>query len=244
MRLHRRIGIRAVQRKGQSSAMSTPSEVATPVEPAAERWAALAEVALIFGLFTVFLWGGRDLIPGSSAVFIVSMLVLLFCLHRRSRESARELGLRWDTFSAALRLLFPIVISVATMVIIYSIIADTARFPAWPKIPGVLLSFVVSGFLQQYVLLGFFYRRLARVLHSPSHATLATAAVFAVLHVPNTFLTVVTFLAGILCVMIYRRAPNLFATGLMHGLLSFTLSFGLPLEVNDAMRVGSHHIPL
>src|SRR5688500_8325481 len=111
--------------------MSTPLEVATPVEPAAERWTALAEVTLIFGLFTVFLWGGRDLIPGSSAVFIVSMLVLLFCLHRRSRESARALGLRWDTFGAALRMLFPIVISVATVVIIYSIIADTARFPAW-----------------------------------------------------------------------------------------------------------------
>jgi len=224
--------------------MSTPLEIASPLEPAAERWTALAEITLIFTLFTGFLWGGRDLIPGSSVAFIASMLVLLFWLHRRSRESAQVLGLRWDTFGAALRLLFPIVISVATVVVIYSMVAATARFPPWPEIPRVLLSFVVSGFLQQYVLLAFFGRRFTRALRSPRYAILASAAVFALLHLPNPFLTVVTFLAGILCATIYQRAPNLFANGLMHGLLSFVLSFGLPLEVNDAMRVGSHHIPL
>jgi membrane protease YdiL (CAAX protease family) len=224
--------------------MSIPIEITSPLEPAAERRTALVEVVLIFSLFNAFLWGGRDLIPGSSAVFIASMLALLFWLHRRSHESARDLGLRWDTFGAALRWLLPIVVSVGALVVLYSIVAARGRFPPWFELPQVLLSFVVSGFLQQYVLLGFFYRRLARLLPSPRYAIVATAAIFALLHLPNTFLTVVTFLAGILCTLIYRRAPNLFASGLMHGLLSFVLSFGLPLEVNDAMRVGSHHIAL
>jgi hypothetical protein len=224
--------------------MSTPLEINSPLEPAAQRWNALAEITLIFGLFVGFLWGGRDLIPGGSKVFIVSMLLLLFWLHRRSRESAQALGLRWDTFGAALRSLFPIVISVVSAVVIYSRIAATAHFPPWPALPRVLLSFVVFGFLQQYVLLGFFNRRFARVLHSPRYVILATATTFALLHLPNPFLTVVTFLAGILCTVIYQRAPNLLANGLMHGLLSFVLSCGLPLEVTDAMRVGSHHIAL
>jgi membrane protease YdiL (CAAX protease family) len=108
----------------------------------------------------------------------------------------------------------------------------------------VLVTFIGSGLLQQYVLLGFFGRRFARIFASPNIAVLATASVFALLHLPNYFLTVVTFLAGLLCCAVYRRAPNLWASGLLHGVLSFVLSFGLPLEVNDAMRVGSHHIAL
>ena len=224
--------------------MATPLEIRSPLEPAADRWVALAEVALIFALFVGFLWGGRDLIPASSSVFIVSMLLLLFALHRRAGETPFVLGLRGDTFFAALRWLLPVALVVGTGVIVYSILAETARFPEWPAALSVLLSFIGSGCLQQYVLLGFFGRRLERVFASPHLAVLATASVFALLHLPNMFLTVVTFLAGLLCCAVYRRAPNLLASGIMHGMLSFVLSFGLPLEVNDAMRVGSHHIGL
>jgi membrane protease YdiL (CAAX protease family) len=208
------------------------------------RWHALAEIALIFGLFAGFLWGGRDLLPASSSVFIVTMLMLLFALHRRARETPFILGLRRDTLGAALRWLLPPTLVVASSVVLYSNLADTARFPRWPSVLYVLLNFIGSGLLQQYVLLGFFGRRFARVFASPAVAVLATSCVFSLLHLPNYFLTVVTFLAGLLCCAVYRQAPNLWASGLMHGVLSFVLSFGLPLEVTDAMRVGAHHIPL
>jgi membrane protease YdiL (CAAX protease family) len=223
--------------------MATPLEIRSPLVPA-DRWFALAEVALIFSLFVGFLWGGRDLIPASSAVFIVSMLMLLFALHRHAGETPFVLGLRSDTFWAALRWLLPVALVVGTGVVIYSMRAETARFPEWPAALGVLLSFIGSGCLQQYVLLGFFGRRFERAFASPHLAVVATASVFALLHLPNLFLTVVTFLAGVLCCAVYRQAPNLLASGIMHGMLSFVLSFGLPLEVNDAMRVGSHHIGL
>jgi membrane protease YdiL (CAAX protease family) len=224
--------------------MSTPLEISSPLAPAADRWTALAEIGLVFALFVGFLWGGRDLLPASSSVFIVSMLMLLFVLHRRAGETPFVLGVRGDTFLAALRWLLPVALGVGSSVIIYSSVAATGRFPSWPSAASVLATFIGSGILQQYVLLGFFGRRFARVFNSPQLAVLATASVFALLHLPNVFLTVVTFLAGLLCCAVYRRAPNLLASGLMHGLLSFVLSFGLPLEVNDAMRVGSHHIAL
>lgn len=222
--------------------MATQLEISSPVTPAGERWMALAEIALVFVLFVGFLWGGRDLLPRASVVFTVSMLGLLFWLHRRAGEAPQQLGLRWDTFGAALRWLLPIVLCAAIVLVIYGRFAETARFPSWPRLPMVLLTFVVSGLLQQYVLLAFFARRCARVLSSPQHVILSTAAIFALLHLPNLFLTTVTFVAGILCTVVYRRAPNLFANGLMHGTLSFTISCSLPLEVTDAMRVGSHHI--
>lgn len=224
--------------------MATPLEIPAPIAPAVDRWFALAEIMLICMLFIGFLWGGRDLLPASSSVFIVSMLMLLFVLHRRAGETPFMLGLRGDTFFAASRWLLPVVLLVGGAVVVYSILAETARYPQWPSAPGVLLTFIGSGFLQQYVLLGFFGRRFTRVFSSPHAAAFATASVFALLHLPNAFLTVVTFLAGLLCCSIYRRAPNLYASGIAHGMLSFALSFGLPLEVNDAMRVGSHHIGL
>jgi len=224
--------------------MATPLEIRSPLEPAADRWLALAEIALIFALFVGFLWGGRDVLPGSSTSFIIGMLMLLFVLHRRSGETPFDLGLRGDTFVAAVCWLLPVALAVGASVVAYSIFAETARFPPWPSALRVLATFIGSGILQQYVLLGFFGRRFARVFAAPHLAVLATASVFALLHLPNVFLTVVTFLAGLLCCTVYRRAPNLLASGLMHGLLSFVLSFGLPLEVNDAMRVGAHHIGL
>src|SRR5262245_41494622 len=184
--------------------MSTPLEIRASLEPAADRWLALSEIALIFGLFVGFLWGGRDLLPGSSSVFIVSMLMLLFVLHRRSGETPYVLGLRGDTFFAALRWLLPIALLVGAAVLVYSVGAQSSRFPPWPSALSVFATFIGSGILQQYVLLGFFGRRFARVFASPHLAVLATASVFALLHLPNVFLTVVTFLAGLLCCTVYR----------------------------------------
>ncbi len=224
--------------------MSTPIELSPALAPALQRWNALAEIALIFGLFVVYLWGGRDLIRGASTIFVISMLALLYLLHRRTGETPAMLGLRWDTFGAAMRRLLPIMVPVVIVVVTYSLVMDTARFPPWPARISVLLSFIGTGLLQQYVLLGFFARRFTTVFRSAPLVILATASVFAALHLPNVFLTVVTFIAGVLCVVIYQRAPNLFATGITHGVLSFVISLGLPLEVNDAMRVGAHHIPL
>jgi membrane protease YdiL (CAAX protease family) len=224
--------------------MSIPLQISSPLAPAAQRWNALGEIALVVALFVLFLWGGRDLIPGSSVTFIVGMLVLLCALHRRSGETLAMIGVRWDTFGAALRWLMPITLGVAAAVLFQAVATQSARFPPWPQGASVLLTFIGSGLLQQYVLLGFFGRRFARVFTSQYAVVFATAAVFALLHLPNPFLTPVTFVAGLLCTAIYQRAPNLLASGLMHGMLSFVLSFGLPLAVNDAMRVGAHHIAL
>ena len=51
---------------------------------------------------------------------------------------------------------------------------------------------------------------------------------FAASHYPRLELVVLTFVAGIFLTLIYRRAPNLWAIGIVHGLLG-SLAFYIVL---------------
>ena len=94
------------------------------------------------------------------------------------------------------------------------------------------------GTLQQYGLTCVYYRRFRDLLGDGWGAPLAAAGVFALFHLPNLFLTPVTFIAGIISCRIYRREPNVFVLGLLHALLSMVLSHSFGPEITHEMRVG------
>jgi membrane protease YdiL (CAAX protease family) len=88
---------------------------------------------------------------------------------------------------------------------------------------------------QQYALLGFYYRRFDDVLPGVPLPILVTAGLFAFFHLPNPFLTVATFVAGILACIFYRKAPNLYVIGIAHGLLAAAV---LESSLHGLMTVG------
>jgi membrane protease YdiL (CAAX protease family) len=62
-------------------------------------------------------------------------------------------------------------------------------------------------------------RNLKGVLSRPVPIALVASALFAVAHYPRTELVILTGVAGVCFTLIYLRIPNLWAVGIVHGIL-------------------------
>ena len=185
----------------------------------------LAAMAFVSLLLLSYIWIWRRSFPGAATLFAAVLLATLTAGHVLRRESLRDVGFRLDTFARASMLLGPVAAVAIVSAVLIGHLSGSARFPpASTAVPGIAEA-VVFGLAQQYLLLGFFYRRLEEALQKPASSLLGAAAVFALFHLPNPFLTAVTFFAGLVAAWVYRRAPNVWVTGVIHGLVSYTLYF-------------------
>jgi membrane protease YdiL (CAAX protease family) len=207
------------------------------VRNASTRPLDIATAAFVAILLLSYIWIWRRSFPGAATLFAVVLLATLTLGHVLRRESLRDVGFRLDTFARASTLLAPVVAVVIASAVLIGHLSGSTRFPpASTAMPGVAKA-VVFGLAQQYLLLGFFYRRLEEALPKPA-SFLSAAAVFALFHLPNPFLTAVTFFAGLIAAWVYRRAPNLWVNGVIHGLTSYCLYFSLSPELTGGLRVG------
>ncbi|HKQ81733.1 MAG TPA: CPBP family intramembrane glutamic endopeptidase [Steroidobacteraceae bacterium] len=204
--------------------------------------AAVLELVAAVVVIAAFLWFGRQLFPGAPLIFASVLLLITASSHRRVGEQARDIGFRWDTAAAATAWLVPVVLVGAAIALAVGTYLGSLRLPTAAQAARSLVQFIASGLLQQYLLLGFFYRRCIEIVRSPAAAGIVTAIVFAALHVPNGFLIAVTLGAGLISCAVYRRAPNLYVSGLAHGVLVYVLYEALPHSITGNMRVGIEYL--
>jgi len=100
------------------------------------------------------------------------------------------------------------------------------------------LGLFVRGLVQQYPLQGFINRRAQMVWGRGARSTVFVASVFALLHLPNPWLTAATFCGGLLWAWQYQRAPNLLAAAFSHSLMTIVLVTTVPYSSLRGMRVG------
>jgi membrane protease YdiL (CAAX protease family) len=206
--------------------------------------AAAVEVGAMAALILSYIWLWEDSFDDSFYLCLALYLGIGLAGHLRRGETARDIGLRVDNLGPAL---LQALVFVGPLILISPIVGlalDTIRLlpgASWWWIPGAAERFA-SGTLQQYGLLCFFYRRMQELIPGTWPPLLSAAGVFALFHLPNPFLTVVTLGAGILSCWLYRRVPNLWALGLSHALLSMSISRSLPLGLTVHMRVGPGYL--
>lgn len=198
----------------------------------------LLQLLLVTLVIAAFIWLGKRAFPGAVVVFAAALLASLAWSHRRRGDSVRELGFRLDTAPRAALLLVPIGVAAVALTLVIGLKVHSLRFPAGPTALAMLTKLLLFGIAQQYVLLGFYFRGISRLVPAPAVAPVLTALVFAAFHVPNPFLMCVTLISAMVAVEIYRRAPNLWVIGLVHGAISFTLYYALPVEWTGGLRVG------
>ena len=203
------------------------------------RRVVFAEIAAMTLLLGSYIWLWQDSFPGDFAVCVVLYFAVGIASHVRHGEPAREIGLRLDNVGRSAREAILVVGPLIVLPVLVGVWLESLRFPELYTWPLGLLRRFLWGTAQQYGLLAFFYRRFVDLFPGAGWRPICAAAgIFSLFHLPNPFLTLVTFVAGIVACWLYRRQPNLYVLGMVHALLSLTVSRSLPLDVTFGMRVG------
>jgi membrane protease YdiL (CAAX protease family) len=216
------------------------------LSPRRVRALAAWEIASVVSSALVAEWAVLALVGFSKlwlAVPVSLALALMIASHRVRGETPRQLGWRLDNLWDALRVLLPLMAAGALLLALWGWVWFGGRFrvggwrAGWWGL-GFPVWGVAWGLVQQYVLQAFINRRAQEIFGAGWLSVLLVALIFALLHLPNPWLTAATFLGGLVWAHSYQRAPNLFALALSHAVMTWVLVSTIPSDALHGLRVG------
>jgi len=112
-----------------------------------------------------------------------------------------------------------------------------------PVRPAPLLDFlyvIVWGGAQQFVLQTVILRESQHAVRRG--ATMLAAAIFASVHLPNPFLTIVTFVGALAWCGIYARHPNIVPLALSHATATVIILMSFNRDITGGLRTGWRYL--
>jgi membrane protease YdiL (CAAX protease family) len=173
---------------------------------------------------------------------IVLIVAFGIVSHFRYGETARDLGFRMDNFIPAMRTLAIPMLSVLLLAIVIGWLAGTMSLQPdrlFARLLRLSVWLPVWGFLQQYALQAIINRRAQVLWGRGTCSVLMVAVFFALLHLPNPWLTLATFAGGVVWAYTYQRTPSLFALALSHWLMTLVIILTLLGSAARGMKVGA-----
>src|SRR5262249_25389835 len=220
--------------------MSTTSEIFVAVEAGQQSQDGiryLLEVYLVFGLLLGAIWTPTGQL---NSVLVFSTAICVLWVSARGRWAASVLGLT-RPWSGTSTIFFVGTVSCGLIAI--------AAIALRPFGPGYHVPLFQSGMYmlwslaQEFILQSLFFLRFEALL-GPRQAVFASAALFAVAHLPSPLLAVLSMIGGILFCELFRRYRNLYPIGLIHGALGLTIAAGFPDKWMHHMRVGVGYLAM
>lgn len=98
--------------------------------------------------------------------------------------------------------------------------------------------YLLWSLVQQYIQQSFFFARIEKLTTSGPLASLITAVLFGLAHLPNPVLTPVTFVGGWILCELFRRYRTLYPLAIAHGLIGLAIAVSVPDSIHHHMRVG------
>jgi len=193
----------------------------------------LLEPAAVFAAIIAYIWTLRYSYPW----FVLLIVGAMALSHYLRREKPSLLGFRRDNFQCCAEWLLPPVALAALVLLAAGFLLHTVRSIRFDLGLAGWALYLPWGVTQQYVLNGYFLRRLEKA-SSHKAAPILAAILFSLAHLPNWFLMAVTLAGGAICTRLYRRCPNLYVLGLVHGTIGFLLYLVVPDSISHHLRVG------
>jgi membrane protease YdiL (CAAX protease family) len=163
---------------------------------------------------------------------------------------------RWDNFVAALRSIIGIVLVGIVLLVGANwglrltpdlvLLTDETPAQLWEKLSvidlvGRFFLYLPWSWLQMYFFLGVIQVSIARALgnHEPHLRWITcfvTGFLFALIHLPNIWLFMVTLIAGIYLAYCYQRTPNIFVMAIAHAFLACLFNKLLPFSLSPMIK--------
>lgn len=188
------------------------------------------------------------ILPFTKNPFVIALPILIALAtivfsHRRRGESLKDIGYRFDNFARCWRILIlPMLAFFVFLTVLGWYLGSLRLDDFWGA--AFFRKYVwlfVWGLIQQHALQAFFNRRAQEIWSEGFSSVFVTASIFALLHLPNVWLTVATFFGGLMWAAVYRRVPNLLVLALSHGIMSGVLVMTMPRAALHGMRVGYNY---
>jgi hypothetical protein len=194
----------------------------------------LAEIGIAYTLILTVIWTPR---PWQRYLWIVAVFGVA-ATFASSWEGRRRMGLRATNFLRSFWVVGAALAAAAGTIAI-SASLHALRDPGGPlKLLTDYGAYIIWSGVQQFLLQGLFLSRLLRVLPRPRQAAFAAAGLFALAHVPNPVLVVLTVVWGSIACLVFLRYRNLFPLAMAHAILGVTIAIAIPGPIDHNMRVG------
>jgi len=174
---------------------------------------------------------------GSAAVPIVLIAALtIWCAARTG-----DWGLDWRALLPGLRVMALVTVPAGLAILLAGAALGTLHDRR--DFLGTFGGLFVWAAAQQWVLQTLVLREAQRV--APARwAILIAATLFAIVHLPNPFLTAVTFAGGLAWCAIYARHPNIVPLAISHALSTLAILHAFDPDVTGRLRIGYSYLQL
>jgi hypothetical protein len=194
----------------------------------------LIEVFIGYILILTVIWTPRPWQQYFWMVAVVGIGIIIAA----SNDHPRSIGLRGGSFLRSLWVVVAALLASAATIAIAARL-DTLRSPVDPlELIGNYWSYAIWAGVQQFLLQCFFLTRLLRVIPRPRDAAFVAAGLFALAHLPNPVLSILTIVWGTMACLIFLRYRNVYALAIAHAILGITIAISVPGHVDHNMRVG------
>jgi CAAX amino terminal protease family. len=198
------------------------------------RRRALFELCVGYVLILLVIWTPR---PWQRLLYIAALAWILLATYfsydgqiatiLRPSRSARSL---W---------IVPVALLIAAIAVVFALRLQTLHLPRGAAFfIKSFWGYALWSLVQQFLLQCFFLLRLLRILPSQRSAVITAVFLFALAHLPNPILTVVTLIWGSIACLLFLRYRNLYTLGVVHAIFGITMAITVPGPISRNMRVG------
>jgi hypothetical protein len=194
----------------------------------------LLELSVGYGLVLIVLWTPR----AWQRPFYIAAILWIAAATWASFDGWQAMGIRATNLLRSLWIVGVAALAAAIAILLAARLHTLHAPPDTAALVKTFWGYALWSLVQQFLLQDFFLLRFLRVFPGKRSAVLAATGLFALAHLPNPILTVVTLVWGFAACALFLRYRNIFTLGLAHAIFGISLAVAVPGPVIHNMRVG------